>query len=164
MRGIARCWKKTATCTIRTFRLAFCTARVVLAADYLDLMRARREIIREAERAFDGLDAILLPTTPRVAPPIASLEQSDRVYFDVNAAMLRNTSIFNFLDGCGISVPCQRSGEAPVGLMIAGLGGWDATILRVGAAIRSCAPQRAVGTAQRMRERVHPYGTRHCEP
>jgi aspartyl-tRNA(Asn)/glutamyl-tRNA(Gln) amidotransferase subunit A len=109
----------------------------VLAADYLDLMRARREIIREAERAFDGFDAILLPTTPRVAPPIASLEQSDDVYFDVNGAMLRNTSIFNFLDGCGLSIPCQRVGDAPVGLMIAGLGGWDARILRVGAAIEA---------------------------
>ena len=109
----------------------------VLAADYLDLMRARREIIRQAERAFDGFDAILLPTTPRVAPPIASLEQSDAVYFDVNGAMLRNTSIFNFLDGCGLSVPCHREGEAPVGLMIAGLGGWDARILRVGAALEA---------------------------
>ena len=107
----------------------------VLAADYLDLMRARREIIRAAERAFDSFDAILLPTTPRVAPPIAALEQSDAVYFDVNGAMLRNTSIFNFLDGCGLSIPCHRPGEAPVGLMIAGLGGWDARILRTGAAI-----------------------------
>ncbi len=109
----------------------------VLAADYLDLMRARREIIREAESVFHGFDAILLPTTPRVAPPIASLEESDSVYFDVNSAMLRNTSIFNFLDGCGLSVPCHREGDAPVGLMIAGLGGWDARILRVGAAIEA---------------------------
>jgi aspartyl-tRNA(Asn)/glutamyl-tRNA(Gln) amidotransferase subunit A len=109
----------------------------VLAADYLDLMRARREIIREAEQAFDGFDAILLPTTPRVAPPIASLEQSDAVYFEVNGAMLRNTSVFNFLDGCGLSVPCHREGEAPVGLLIAGLGGWDDRILRMGAAIEA---------------------------
>ena len=109
----------------------------VLAADYLDLMRARREIVREAARAFDGFDAILLPTTPRVAPPIAALEQSNDVYFDVNGAMLRNTSIFNFLDGCGLSVPCHPRGSAPVGLMIAGLGGWDARILRTGAAIEA---------------------------
>lgn len=109
----------------------------VLAADYLDLMRARRQIIHEAERVFNGFDAILLPTTPRIAPAIASLEASDAVYFDANGAMLRNTSIFNFLDGCGLSVPCHREGEAPVGLMIAGLGGWDARVLRVGAAIEA---------------------------
>ena len=109
----------------------------VLAADYLDLMRARREIIRDAERAFEGFDAILLPTTPRIAPPIAALEASDAVYFDVNGAMLRNTSIFNFLDGCGLSVPCHGGEDAPVGLMLAGLGGWDARILGIGAAVET---------------------------
>ncbi len=107
----------------------------VLAADYLNLMRARQEIIREAVTAFAEFDAILLPTTPRIAPTIASLEGSNDVYFEVNGAMLRNTSVFNFLDGCALSVPCHRQGEAPVGLMIAALGGRDAHILQVGAAI-----------------------------
>ena len=35
--------------------------------------------------------------------------------------MLRNPSVINFLDGCALSVPCHAPGEAPVGLMIAGL-------------------------------------------
>lgn len=109
----------------------------VLAADYLDLQGVRREIIRSAAVAFRGFDAILLPTVPRIAPPIASLEESDAVYFDVNGAMLRNTSIVNFLDGCALSLPCHRAGEAPVGLMVAGLGGWDARILSIGAAIEA---------------------------
>lgn len=109
----------------------------VLAADYLDLQRIRREIIREATNTFSGFDAILLPTVPRIAPPIASLEESDDVYFDVNGAMLRNTSIFNFTDGCALSVPCHGEGEAPVGLMIAGLCGNDAHILRVGTTIQA---------------------------
>lgn len=109
----------------------------MLAADYLDLMRVRREIIAAARTAFSGVDALLLPTVPRVAPPIAELEQSDEVYFQVNGAMLRNTSIFNYLDGCALSVPCHREGDAPVGLMIAGLSGWDAQVLRVGKAVEA---------------------------
>ncbi len=109
----------------------------VLAADYLDLQRVRREIIRAADLAFGGFDAILLPTVPRVAPAIASLEASDAVYFDVNGAMLRNTSIFNFLDGCALSLPCHREGEAPVGLMIAGCHDHDAQVLRVGSAVEA---------------------------
>ncbi len=109
----------------------------VLAADYLDLQRVRREIIREADAAFAGFDAILLPTVPRIAPPIASLEASDPVYFDFNGAMLRNTSIFNFVDGCALSVPCHGEGEAPVGLMIAGCHHRDAHILRVGTRIEA---------------------------
>lgn len=107
----------------------------VLAADYLDLQRIRREIVREADAVFASYDAILLPTVPRIAPPIASLKASDDVYFDVNGAMLRNTSIFNFLDGCALSVPCHREGEAPVGLMIAGTHGRDQHVLSSGRTI-----------------------------
>ena len=119
----------------------------VLAADYLDLQRIRRDIVREAESVFAGFDAILLPTVPRIAPTIASLEGSDEVYFDVNGAMLRNTSIFNFLDGCALSVPCHRKGEAPVGLMVAGSHGRDHHLLRTGSAIEAALGKEASGFA-----------------
>ncbi len=109
----------------------------MLAADFLDLMDARRALIAEAAEAFANYDAILLPTTPWIAPPIAALAADHDTYFRANGAMLRNTSIFNFLDGCALSVPCHKPGEAPVGLMIAGLGGDDAVILRAGAAIEA---------------------------
>lgn len=109
----------------------------MLAADFLDLMQARREIIAEAEKTFEPYDAILLPTTPCIAPRIADLEASDDAYFHANGAMLRNTSIFNFLDGCGLSLPIHRHGTAPVGLMIAGSGGLDRQILEAGAAIEA---------------------------
>jgi Asp-tRNA(Asn)/Glu-tRNA(Gln) amidotransferase A subunit family amidase len=56
-----------------------------------------------------------------IAPPIADIApgaQRDEAFFKVNAALLRNPSAVNMLDGCAISIPCQPSGEAPVGLMI----------------------------------------------
>jgi aspartyl-tRNA(Asn)/glutamyl-tRNA(Gln) amidotransferase subunit A len=109
----------------------------VYASDYLDLFTIRAEMIREAAHAFDGFDAVLLPTVPRVAPAIAALEASDDAYFDANGAVLRNPSLFNYLDGCALSIPCHRPGEAPVGLMVAGLGGWDVRILGVGVAIEA---------------------------
>lgn len=109
----------------------------MLAADFLDLMQARREIIAEAAHVFAPYDAILLPTTPIIAPKIADLEHDDTAYFNANGAMLRNTSIFNFLDGCGLSIPCHREGDAPVGLMIASTQGKDAHLLRVGATIEA---------------------------
>ena len=109
----------------------------VLAADYLELQRIRRELMLEYDTAVAGYDAVLMPTVPRVAPPIADLEASNDVYFDVNGAMLRNTSIVNFLDGCALSIPCHRAGEAPVGLMIAGTHGNDVHILRVGRAVET---------------------------
>ncbi len=111
--------------------------RWMLAADYIDCIRQRREIMLEAQAAFQPFDAVLLPTTAWIAPPIAELEACDTAYFNANGAMLRNPSIFNYLDGCALSVPCHLPGEAPVGLMIAGMGGRDHAILRVGSAIES---------------------------
>jgi len=108
-----------------------------LAADYLDMLRSRRECIAEARTSFARFDAILLPSVPWIAPSIADLEASDAAYFVANGAMLRNTSLFNFLDGCALSVPCHAAGKAPVGLMIAGLGGQDAQVLAIGAAIEA---------------------------
>ncbi len=109
----------------------------MLAAEYIDLLRIRREILLQAQVAFEGFDAVLLPTTARTAPAIALLERSDEAYFDANRAMLRNPSIFNYLDGCALSIPCHQAGEAPVGLMVAGLGGWDTSILRAGSSIEA---------------------------
>ncbi|AFL88966.1 amidase, Asp-tRNAAsn/Glu-tRNAGln amidotransferase A subunit [Terriglobus roseus DSM 18391] len=114
----------------------------MLAADFLDLMQARREIIAEAENLFAPYDAILLPTTPWIAPPIAELEASDDAYFHANGAMLRNTSIFNFLDGCALSIPIHRPGTAPVGLMLANSAGLDRQVLEAGAAIEAIMNQR----------------------
>ncbi|RXH57309.1 amidase [Granulicella sibirica] len=107
------------------------------AADYIDVLNARKRIMADAAAAFEGFDAILMPTVPRIAPPIADLEASDAAYFDANVAMLRNPSIINFLDGCALSIPSHMPGEGPVGLTIAGLSGQDRKILGIGAAIEA---------------------------
>jgi aspartyl-tRNA(Asn)/glutamyl-tRNA(Gln) amidotransferase subunit A len=107
------------------------------AADYIELRQARRRIIAEADRVLAPYDAILMPTVPCIAPRIADLDATDAAYFAANAMILRNPSVINFLDGCALSVPCHALGEAPVGLMIAGLAMQDQTILSIGAAIES---------------------------
>ena len=107
------------------------------AVDYIDVLQARQEIIADASLAFAEYDAILLPTIPCIAPPIAEVVADDQRYTNANATLLRNANIFNFLDGCALSVPCHLPGEAPVGLMIAGLGGQDKKVLSIGAAIES---------------------------
>lgn len=118
-------------------RIRILRGRDMSIADYRDLIATRERICRRAEAAFDGYDAILLPTTSRVAPRIADLIESDEAYFDANAAMLRNPSVFNFLDGVALSIPCHLPGEAPIGLMIAGAAMSDKRILSVGKALES---------------------------
>ena len=91
------------------------------ACDYLELQQARRAWIDKMTAAMSGFDALLSPTVPMVAPPIADLAPGaarDEAFFRVNALLLRNTSVVNMLDGCAISIPCHVGSELPVGLMI----------------------------------------------
>lgn len=91
------------------------------AYEYLDLQAARRDWIMRMEQRLAGFDAVLSPTVPTVAAPIAEVApgpERDEAFFAVNAQMLRNTSMVNMLDGCAISIPCQYPDELPVGLMV----------------------------------------------
>ncbi len=111
--------------------------REISHGEYMALIEARRRIISEAERAFEDFDVWLLPTVPRIAPLIAQLVSSETAYLEANAAMLRNPSIFNFLDCCALSIPCHLAGDAPVGIMIAAPGNQDRKLLRIGCAMEA---------------------------
>ncbi|HXD40797.1 MAG TPA: amidase [Ramlibacter sp.] len=99
------------------------------AHEYVELLRARSDWIVRMEAALRGFDAVLSPTVPIVAPPIAQVAPAtggdpaqdaarDEEFFRVNAVLLRNPSVVNLLDGCAISIPCHVPGELPSGLMI----------------------------------------------
>lgn len=107
------------------------------AADWLDLMAARKAWVAAVEQRIAGYDALLLPTVPVVAPPIAALQESDELYGATNLLMLRNSTLINFLDGCALSLPCHPLGGAPVGLTIAGSNGSDRRILSIGMAVEA---------------------------
>jgi aspartyl-tRNA(Asn)/glutamyl-tRNA(Gln) amidotransferase subunit A len=78
-----------------------------------------------------------MPTTPDTAPTIAEVVASDESYFRFNGRMLRNPALVNLFDGCALSIPCHRPGDAPVGLMLAGLQGHDVQILSLGLSIEN---------------------------
>jgi aspartyl-tRNA(Asn)/glutamyl-tRNA(Gln) amidotransferase subunit A len=105
------------------------------AADYVDFGLMRTQFQREVEAALAPFDAFLLPTTPCIAPPIAEVNASDEDYFRWNGRILRLVGLVNFLDGCGVSLPCQPRGAAPVGLMVSGPAMSDRRILAVAAAV-----------------------------
>ncbi len=107
------------------------------AADYVELMWARRDWIARTEAAMARFDAMLCPTVPMVAPPIAPLVASDEAFFAANGALLRNPSAINFLDGCALSLPCHASGEMPVGLMVWGAALRDDAVLDASLAIEA---------------------------
>ena len=107
----------------------------VTASDYLALGDLRAQFMREIEPLAAGFDAILMPTTPCIAPTIAEADATDDDYFRWNMRILRNNGLINFLDGCAASLPCHEPGGAPVGLMVCGVAGSDRHTLVVAAAI-----------------------------
>jgi amidase/aspartyl-tRNA(Asn)/glutamyl-tRNA(Gln) amidotransferase subunit A len=107
------------------------------AADYIDLLQARSAWIARIEAALLPCDALLSPTLPLVAPPIAPLVASDEAFFATNARLLRNPAVVNMLDGCALSLPCHRAGEMPVGLMVWSSALHDDAVLDVSLAIEA---------------------------
>ncbi|MCP5368418.1 MAG: amidase [Hyphomicrobiales bacterium] len=106
------------------------------AADYIDVLNARRDLCRRADAATAAVDALVLPTVPMVAPFIDDLRQDDG-YARLNVRALRNTNLFNFLDRCAVSLPCQAPGDLPVGLMLVGPTGGDQGLLAVAAGVEA---------------------------
>lgn len=93
----------------------------ISAADYIDLQRARRDWISHIEQALQDVDAVLSPTVPVVAPPLATVlpgPERDEAFFRLNGLLLRNPGVVNMLDGCALSLPCHAADELPVGLMV----------------------------------------------
>jgi aspartyl-tRNA(Asn)/glutamyl-tRNA(Gln) amidotransferase subunit A len=113
------------------------------AAEYLDLCAARISMKSRFRLAHPTTDWILCPTVPIIAPPIEQLQGNAQEFRRVNRLLLRNPSLANFLDLCSLSIPCQRQGEAPVGLMLFGAEGRDHSLLSVGLAIENALFPRA---------------------
>src|SRR5229473_872286 len=104
------------------------------ATHYIELIRARAELIRRVAAVSGHYDALIMPAVPIVAPPLASLEAEEQ-FRAVNVLLLRNTTIANVLDRCAISLPCHRGGDAPVGLMLVGEHGADRRLFAIAAAV-----------------------------
>ncbi|RMX15738.1 amidase [Vandammella animalimorsus] len=107
------------------------------AADYIALRAARQRWIAQVQARLAPFDALLMPTVPHIAPPIAALQADDALYSQTNLLMLRNPTLINFLDGCALSLPCHAPGDAPVGLMLAGPALADARILGLGLSVEA---------------------------
>ena len=108
----------------------------ISAADYIDLINARKSYIARTEQRIAAYDALVMPTTANTPPKIADLAE-DKAFAKENLRALRNCTLINTLDGCAISLPAHREGEVPVGLMLAAAGGSDRRIFELAAGMES---------------------------
>jgi aspartyl-tRNA(Asn)/glutamyl-tRNA(Gln) amidotransferase subunit A len=106
------------------------------AAEYIDLLGARKSLIARATVRFARYDALVMPTTANTPPKIADLAD-DKAFTKQNLLSLRNCTLINMIDGCAISLPCHREGDVPVGLTLAASGGADRRIFELAAAMEA---------------------------
>jgi aspartyl-tRNA(Asn)/glutamyl-tRNA(Gln) amidotransferase subunit A len=106
------------------------------AADYVDLLQARADLQKRVSAVTQNYDAMIMPTCAIPAPTIEEVSSADG-FTKKNMLLLRNTTVGNFLDRCGISLPCHAAGELPVGFMLMGEAMTDKRVL---AMARSVAP------------------------
>ena len=106
----------------------------VTADEHAQQLEMRTRLAGIFDARINNLDALLLPTTPIVAPTIA--EVADPAAFATkNLASLRNCQFVNFFDLCAISLPCPRGGGLPLGLQLVGRKGSDKRLFRIAAAV-----------------------------
>ena len=98
------------------------------AVEYIELCAARADLIARVAARTAGFDALLMPTVAITAPPMTAFER-DEDYRRLNAMILRNPSVINFLDRCAATLPIHKAGTPPVGLMVVGEHGADRLLL-----------------------------------
>jgi aspartyl-tRNA(Asn)/glutamyl-tRNA(Gln) amidotransferase subunit A len=111
------------------------------AVEYIELCAARTDFTARVAARTSDFDALLMPTVPVTAPPIAAFDR-DEDYFRLNALILRNPSVVNFLDRCAVTLPIQQAGAMPIGLMVVGEHGGDRRLLAIARGIETALAAR----------------------
>lgn len=103
--------------------------------DYYDILEFRKGFIERAAAITSRFDAVVMPTLPITAPPIADFYGSAERLSDPHVIIIRNTCVANLLDRCALTIPCHERGTAPVGFTLMGENMADKRILGIGRSV-----------------------------
>jgi aspartyl-tRNA(Asn)/glutamyl-tRNA(Gln) amidotransferase subunit A len=102
----------------------------VTDADADRAARGREKYRAAVEEALEGIDLVVTPTLPFVAPPVGAGGTGD---LEVREAMISRTFAFNALGWPALALPCGSAEEGlPASVQIAGRPGADAVVLAAG--------------------------------
>lgn len=106
-------------------------ANKVLAVDYVQAQRFRREFMERMIRRLEDFDVLAMPTSPVPAPKVEESEQ----YLTI---LSRNCVPWSFIGFPAISVPCGRTTEGlPIGLQFVGAPYADGLVLALASAFEA---------------------------
>lgn len=106
----------------------------IAAWEYAAMQVWRKAVMARFDRDTFGFDAVIVPTVATTAPTVDECERDEA---NIRTRLLRNPSLFNFLDRPAITIPIHLAGEAPVGLMVVGGRDQDWRLLSVARALES---------------------------
>ena len=84
--------------------------RDISAADYIETVR-RATVLQAMDARLGDLDALVMPTTPTVAPRLDEVSEP-KAFMARNALLLRNTTIANFFDCRHLAAAAARGRPA----------------------------------------------------
>ena len=119
------------------FRDRMALAGLITAADYIQALRRRRELVAELDRAMADLDLVMTAAAPSEAPPIEEVGKF---------AIMERPSLtmpFNVTGSPAMSVCCgYTEAGLPLSFQIVGKRFEDATVLRAAHAYEQATPWR----------------------
>jgi allophanate hydrolase len=99
------------------------------AADTFAALYRLQGLRRIAERAFERIDALVLPT----APTVYSTAQVEANPLELNSRLGTYTNFVNLLDLCGLALPAAiRPDDIPFGITLLAPAGQDARLASIG--------------------------------
>ena len=104
---------------------------------YAKALRLRAAARRMYDEALQGIDALLMPTTPCTAPRLPAPDADAFALFAAGTSGFGNTSQFDVTGHPAISLPCGDADGLPGGCMLVGRSYDEATLYRLAAAIEA---------------------------
>jgi Asp-tRNA(Asn)/Glu-tRNA(Gln) amidotransferase A subunit family amidase len=103
--------------------------------------RRREEYRERVEEMLAGVDLVVTPTLPTVAPPVGASGVAD---LELREALSSRTFPFNALGWPALALPCATAEDGlPASVQLAGRAGADALVLAAGDLLESALSKRA---------------------
>jgi len=102
----------------------------IAAADYIDELAYKRRASAQFAEWMHGRDAVLTPTLPIVATPVAEVDET-------HTPLATYTRVANYLGACALSLPGGFAAYSlPIGMQFLGAPFAEVTLVRIGRAVQ----------------------------